>query len=251
MFMPDQLRYDSLGCTGNPVIKTPHFDQLAREGTLFKSEPPALGLSLQNCSADPQFRADCFTQASVCTQSRCSMFTGQYLHTSAHRSLDFLLKPWEDNMFKVLKDAEYHVCTIAPRGDLFSPGVTEMSVTEVSKDFALAWVSSVPRVDTISTGGSNPRPTGLQSTGSEAESVVAHHRPPTRLSISVSSSAASSPRPSRRTMTKRRSSPLSRGSSRLLPNRSACSCRCSTRTRLSRSRTRTSPCTASWSCRQE
>jgi hypothetical protein len=135
--MPDQLRYDSLGCTGNPVIKTPHFDQLAREGTLFKSEPPALracGL----VQADPELRADCFTQASVCTQSRCSMFTGQYLHTSAHRSLDFLLKPWEDNMFKVLKDAGYHVCSIAPRGDLFSPGVTEMSVTEVSNQASLS-----------------------------------------------------------------------------------------------------------------
>jgi hypothetical protein len=38
MFMPDQLRYDSLGCTGNPVIRTPHFDSLAKEGTLFTSE---------------------------------------------------------------------------------------------------------------------------------------------------------------------------------------------------------------------
>lgn len=38
MFMPDQLRYDSLGCTGNTVIKTPRFDALAKEGTLFTSE---------------------------------------------------------------------------------------------------------------------------------------------------------------------------------------------------------------------
>jgi hypothetical protein len=38
LFMPDQLRYDSLGCTGNPVIRTPHFDSLAQEGTLFTSE---------------------------------------------------------------------------------------------------------------------------------------------------------------------------------------------------------------------
>jgi hypothetical protein len=38
MFMPDQLRYDSLGCTGDPVIHTPHFDALAKEGTLFTSE---------------------------------------------------------------------------------------------------------------------------------------------------------------------------------------------------------------------
>lgn len=37
MFMPDQLRYDSLGCTGNPVVQTPFFDKLAAEGTLFTS----------------------------------------------------------------------------------------------------------------------------------------------------------------------------------------------------------------------
>jgi arylsulfatase A-like enzyme len=38
MFMPDQLRYDSLGCSGNPVVKTPFFDKLAAEGTLFTSQ---------------------------------------------------------------------------------------------------------------------------------------------------------------------------------------------------------------------
>lgn len=46
MFMPDQLRYDSLGCTGNKVIKTPNIDALAGEGTLFTSEcslPPFYG----------------------------------------------------------------------------------------------------------------------------------------------------------------------------------------------------------------
>ena len=37
LFMPDQLRYDSLACTGNPVIRTPNFDALAKEGTLFTS----------------------------------------------------------------------------------------------------------------------------------------------------------------------------------------------------------------------
>jgi hypothetical protein len=62
------------------------------------------------------------------------MFTGQYQHTSAHRSINDLLKPWEDNMFKVLKDDGYHVCAIAERGDLFGPGVTELNVDEVSVD---------------------------------------------------------------------------------------------------------------------
>lgn len=60
------------------------------------------------------------------------MFTGQYIHTSAHRSLDNMLKPWEDNLFKALKEDGYHVCAIAPRGDLFADKATEQAVDEVS-----------------------------------------------------------------------------------------------------------------------
>jgi arylsulfatase A-like enzyme len=33
----DQLRYDSLGCTGNPVVKTPHIDALAAAGISFSA----------------------------------------------------------------------------------------------------------------------------------------------------------------------------------------------------------------------
>ncbi|KAK7949358.1 uncharacterized protein PG986_010244 [Apiospora aurea] len=88
--MPDQLRYDSLGCTspaGHPV-QTPHIDAFARRGTLF---------------------TNCFTQASVCSQSRCSMFTGAYPHVAGHRSLHNLIKPWEPNLFRSLKENGYHL----------------------------------------------------------------------------------------------------------------------------------------------
>jgi len=33
--MTDQHRYDCLGCDGNPAIRTPHFDRIAREGVTF------------------------------------------------------------------------------------------------------------------------------------------------------------------------------------------------------------------------
>ena len=109
--MPDQLRYDSLGCTTSPnsSIKTPHIDDFARRGTLF---------------------TNCFTQASVCSQSRCSIFTGLYPHVSGHRSLENLIKPWEPNLLRSLKENGYHVACLAPRGDTFAPTVTELSVTE-------------------------------------------------------------------------------------------------------------------------
>ncbi|KAL1873115.1 hypothetical protein VTK73DRAFT_1076 [Phialemonium thermophilum] len=109
MFMPDQLRYDSLGCFGNKLIRTPNIDSLARNGTKF---------------------TNCFLQASVCSQSRCSMFTGTYPHVNGHRSLEHLIKPWEPNMFRSLKENGYHVAFLAPRGDTFAPGVTELSVDE-------------------------------------------------------------------------------------------------------------------------
>ena len=85
MFMPDQLRYDALGFTGNPVIKTPNLDAFAKRSATFNN---------------------CFAQASVCAQSRCSMFLGQYPHISGHRSLDCLIQEWEMDMFKSLKEGK-------------------------------------------------------------------------------------------------------------------------------------------------
>jgi len=58
------------------------------------------------------------------------MFTGTYPHISGHRSLENLIKPWEPNLFRSLKENGYHVAYLAPRGDTFAPSVTELSVTE-------------------------------------------------------------------------------------------------------------------------
>ena len=65
-----------------------------------------------------------------CSQSGCSIFAGCYPHVSGHRSLENLIKPWEHNVFRSLKENSYHVACLAPRGDNFAPTVTELSVTE-------------------------------------------------------------------------------------------------------------------------
>ncbi|KAJ5389676.1 uncharacterized protein N7496_000744 [Penicillium cataractarum] len=108
--MPDQLRYDTLHCSGmNPIAKTPNIDNFAARGVRLK---------------------ECYVQASVCTQSRCSMFTGLYPHVSGYRSLENLLKPREQNLFRSLKEGGYHIACMARRGDLFASTVTELSLTE-------------------------------------------------------------------------------------------------------------------------
>ncbi len=35
--MTDQQRADHLGCAGNPVLKTPNIDSIAREGVRFEN----------------------------------------------------------------------------------------------------------------------------------------------------------------------------------------------------------------------
>ncbi|MCM8759657.1 MAG: sulfatase-like hydrolase/transferase, partial [Candidatus Omnitrophica bacterium] len=37
LIFADQMRWDCLGCAGNPVIKTPNLDKLAHSGILFRN----------------------------------------------------------------------------------------------------------------------------------------------------------------------------------------------------------------------
>ncbi len=106
LFIPDQLRADSVGAFGNPIARTPNIDALAARGTIF---------------------GQCFAQHSVCGPSRASIFTGWYPHVNGHRRLSYLLQPWEPNLLKLLRDAGYNVGWAGQRGDTFAPGVTEAS----------------------------------------------------------------------------------------------------------------------------
>ncbi|MBB6633169.1 sulfatase-like hydrolase/transferase [Cohnella thailandensis] len=87
-FFPDEMRAESLGCYGHPVVRTPHLDKLASEGVLFEQ---------------------CHVQNPVCSPSRCSLMTGLYPHNAGHRTLWHLLRPHEPSLFRYLKEAGYRI----------------------------------------------------------------------------------------------------------------------------------------------
>jgi choline-sulfatase len=57
--MVDEMKWKVMSCAGHTIVKTPHLDQLAREGTRF---------------------ATAYTVAPICTPSRYSFFTSRYAH---------------------------------------------------------------------------------------------------------------------------------------------------------------------------
>ena len=59
--MADQFRADALGASGNPWIRTPQLDKLARSGVHF---------------------VNAYTPQALCTPARSSLFTGVYPHTT-------------------------------------------------------------------------------------------------------------------------------------------------------------------------
>jgi arylsulfatase A-like enzyme len=83
---PDELRADAMGCAGNPVIKTPHFDRLAQEGVRFEKA---------------------FTAFPLCTPFRASLFTGKYTHSTGCYANHFPIPLNQEFLAQILKDNGY------------------------------------------------------------------------------------------------------------------------------------------------
>ena len=94
--LADDLRFDSLGVSGNPVIHTPNLDQLARDGVFFENA---------------------FVTTSICPSSRASISTGQY--ASRHKIWGFdrpLPSNLSESLHKILRKNEYQTCFIGKWG---------------------------------------------------------------------------------------------------------------------------------------
>jgi len=85
----DDQRWDAMGCAGHPFLKTPNMDRLAREGAMF---------------------ANAFVTTPLCSPSRSSFLTGQYVHTTGVIGNGPAMNPISHRLVtfpRLLKDAGY------------------------------------------------------------------------------------------------------------------------------------------------
>ena len=84
----DDWRYNTLGCAGNPVVKTPVLDQFAREGM--------------------RFTHACVTTA-ICGVSRASLLTGQWMSRHGNPAFAMFKTPWGETYPGLLRANGYFV----------------------------------------------------------------------------------------------------------------------------------------------
>jgi arylsulfatase len=84
----DDWRHDTLGCAGNPVVKTPNLDKLAADGV--------------------RFTHNCVT-TSICGVSRATLLTGQWMSRHGCRAFTNFDTPFAETYPGVLRANGYHV----------------------------------------------------------------------------------------------------------------------------------------------
>jgi len=83
----DQMRWDCLGCAGNPVIETPNLDRLAARGVRFRNA---------------------FTPNPICVPARATIMTGNYSHLcTGVKSNSGRIRDGQPLLTEVLKAAGY------------------------------------------------------------------------------------------------------------------------------------------------
>jgi len=104
LFMPETLRADVVFGDPDSRASTPNLDALGDAGVRFER---------------------CYAQHSVCSPSRCSMFTGLYPHTAGRRTLGTLIREHEHNLFRELRDAGYETVVVGKNDMMFPDAARE------------------------------------------------------------------------------------------------------------------------------
>lgn len=84
----DDWRHDTLGCAGNPVVKTPNLDQLARDGVRFTQNR---------------------VTTSICGVSRATLFTGQWMSRHGNPAFQMFKTTWAETYPGLLRTNGYFV----------------------------------------------------------------------------------------------------------------------------------------------
>lgn len=82
----DDWRHDTLGVAGNPIVRTPNLDQLAKEGGRFRRS---------------------YVTTSICGVSRATIFTGQWMSRHGNKAFNEFKTPWEETYPGLLRSAGY------------------------------------------------------------------------------------------------------------------------------------------------
>ena len=91
IILADDLRYQSLGSSGNREVITPRLDALAREGARF---------------------SQCFVTLSICSPSRAAYLTGCYGNRNGVTTLAVAMKPGTRTIAHALAEAGYRTATM-------------------------------------------------------------------------------------------------------------------------------------------
>ena len=121
--LTDDQRFDTMGCAGNPIIKTPNVDRLAREGVRFERS---------------------YVTTPICAASRATIFTGTFERTHGYT----FTKPPLARAFTsisypvVLRQAGYRTGLVGKFGVAVETGVEK-------EMFDFAKFTSLPHIQTI------------------------------------------------------------------------------------------------------
>lgn len=87
----DQQRADHLSCMGNPVLKTPNIDRIAKDGVRFTNY---------------------YCNTPICMPNRANFFTGAYPSVHGTRSNGINLNPDFPTISEILRKSSYQTCSV-------------------------------------------------------------------------------------------------------------------------------------------